>query len=161
MWKENTYSCVEVLAAIVIAVCSLILKLLAFLAVTRIFLDLYEGKRTKLMELFTSYTILIPYILADMLFALLGFMGMLLFIIPGLIFMTFYYFYDIVIVDQDLPVLEAFAMSRKLIKNQGWNLFIFIFLSSLLMILSLGILYPVILMARIDIYKKLRIAKGL
>jgi hypothetical protein len=158
---EGNLTWTQIVGALILSLLAALVQILLFLGITRIFLDLYEYGHSSLKRLLSSSKLIITYSIASFIFTIFGSIGVLLLIVPGLIFITFYGFYDIIIIDQQCSPFEAFAMSRKLTRNSGWHLFGFLLISWLLTIISLGLLYPVLLMTRIDIYKKLRASHGL
>jgi hypothetical protein len=161
VFLEGNLTWPQILGALTLSLVAALVQILLFLGITRIFLDLYEHGHSSLTRLFNSSKIIIAYSIASFIFTIFGTIGLLLLFVPGLMFITFYGFYDIIIVDQQCSPFEAFAMSRKLTRNSGWHLFGFLLISWLLTIISFGLLYPVLLMTRIDIYGKLRANKGL
>lgn len=132
------------------------------LGTKRIFMKIYAGEKSSYSEIFSSsLTTIITYIIATFLFYFCSIIGLLILIIPGLIFSTYRIFYDLIIIDGTKGIFESFSLSKKIAYGAGIKLFGFIVISHILNSISGGLLYPIFLFARIDIYKKLRALRGL
>ena len=139
---------------------TILMEILLFVVTIRIFLDIYDQGKSSYNDFFQIKKFLIPYIFASILFALASALGFVLLIIPGLIVITMLNFYDIIVIDQNCGAIESLKISKKITEGTRVKLFLFIVVCTLLSSITFGLLYPVILMARIDVYKKLKAAQS-
>lgn len=149
-----------ILALIVLRIFTILVEILLFIVTIRIFLDIYDQGKSSYSDFFHIKRFIIPYIFASILFGLASALGFVLLIVPGLIVITMLNFYDIIVIDQSCGAVEALKISQKITQGTRLKLFLFIVVCTLLSVASFGILYPVILMARIDVYKKLKAAQS-
>lgn len=133
-------------------------EMLFFVTTIRIFLDIHDSGSSSYNEFFHIKKFIIPYIVASIFFGIFGAIGLVALIVPGLIVITMLNFYDIIIVDQGCGGIEALKISQKMTQGLRLKLFLFIAICAILSGITFGLLYPVVLMARIDLYKKLKAA---
>jgi hypothetical protein len=62
--------------------------------------------------------------------------GFLLFIVPGLILLTWWLFIVPVIMLEDAGIMESFGRSRELVRGNGWNVFGLIVMTILILIVA-------------------------
>ena len=80
------------------------------------------------------------YVIASILFNLGVFIGVLLLVVPGIIFATVFGFYGWLIVDKDAGVGDSFSRSAEITKGNRWNLFAFSIVLLLMNIVGLLLL---------------------
>ncbi len=93
------------------------------LGLARCCLSLVSGDEATIATLFSQGPKLINALLASLLFGLMIMAGLLLLIVPGIILMLRYSFYQEAIVDRNLGVMDAFKYSARLTQNNRLNLF--------------------------------------
>ncbi len=120
------------------------------------------GAKAQLSDLFGVSGLLIPYLFASILYALIILGGTLLLVVPGIIWSIQYQFYGYAVIDKHMGPMEAIKYSSSLTKGSKWNLFLFGLLATGVMLLGVlcflvGIFaaMPVIMIAHAYIYKKL------
>lgn len=93
--------------------------------------------------------VLIRLILASILFSFIVAIGFILLIIPGLIFLTWYYLISVCIVLEDESTTGSFSRSKLLVSGYGWHTFgliivsfIGIFILSMILGIFVGIIIP-------------------
>jgi uncharacterized membrane protein len=90
----------------------------------RVSLEVTRGVKPEVGDLF-KFEGYGPYILASLLFALGLYVGLILCIIPGIIFAVAFGFYGFVIVDrgEGIGVIDSLKASADLTRGNRWNLF--------------------------------------
>lgn len=146
----------SIAALVLLRLFTLLVDIILFIVTIRIFLDIYDQGKSSYNDFFQIKRFIIPYILASILFGLAVALGFVVLIIPGLFLVTILYFYDIIVIDQTCGAVEALKISQKMSQGTRIKLFLFIVICTILSMISFGLLYPIILMARIDVYKKLK-----
>jgi len=146
------------LSVVVASVISMILQL----GLMRVMLDFCDGKKTGIHGLFSCTGMFFQYLAGSFLYNLIALVGLLLLIVPGVIWMVQFGFYGYFIVDKDSGPVEALRQSAAITKGVKWDLFWFgllFFLINMLGILALlvGLLVtiPVTMLANAYIYRKL------
>lgn len=140
-----------------------IFNMLIALGQIKIFLGVAKGEEPELNDLVSQYGHFLQYLIASVLYAIIVIAGLVLFIIPGIIFLVQFQFFSFVIIDEDLGPVEALKRSSELTYNAKGQLLLFILVSfgiSLLGFLALGIglliAIPVIELALAYIYLELK-----
>jgi hypothetical protein len=113
--------------------------------------DVQDGRRDfSAGELLSSATPFIaPLIGAGILAGLGIFVGLILFVVPGLILLTIWAVIAPVIVVEKSPVMAAFGRSRELVRGNGWQVFGAIVVAFLIVIVG-GIVFTAIAAAIAD-----------
>lgn len=101
----------------------------------KMYLMMSRDQEPPVMELFSNWNILIPYILATICYALVIMGGMILLIVPGIIFIFMFQMFPYLIIDQGLGPIESLNRSRALTKGSKRRLFV---MSMLLLLLNLA-----------------------
>lgn len=121
-----------------------------------------DGKKPKLEDLWQHYRLFINYFLGSLLYGLIVFAGLILLVVPGIIWAIKFHFYEYYIVDKKMGPLEALSASGKITKGNKWNLFLLgliFFGLAILGLLALGvgiiIVAPVVMIANAYVYRKL------
>jgi uncharacterized membrane protein len=115
----------EGLAATVVGLASYVVSQL--IAVGWIFMSLkvHDGKPITVGDLFTRTDLLLPYILASILFGIMFAVGLVLLIVPGIIVALVFGLYGYALVDRNLGVTEALRASADLTRGHRGELFVF------------------------------------
>lgn len=145
---------------IINAICSLsIIALMVFLWTGWIMIRLewYEKGTSSVKKLFSGGRFLLPMMGAAFLYFMMTSFGTILLIL-GIYLATRFYFYNYLIIDKKVGVIQAFKISSALTKGYRFKLFLFIIVSSLLVVTIIFI--PVVNLASIYIYKRLSKAKS-
>jgi hypothetical protein len=103
---------------------SQIVSVFLSLGATRIGLNLVSGKEFNLGMLFGGGKLLLPAVAATILYGLMVFIGLLLFIIPGVYVAMRYGQYLTAMVDRNLGIMESFQYSSSITTNNLINLFL-------------------------------------
>lgn len=125
-------------------------------------LALYDNKEARFSDLFSRADLILPYVGAAILYGLIVFGGVILLIIPGIIWAMQFGFYKYLVVDKKLGPVEALKASSKMTKGHRWNIFLLtllVLLINILGLLALGvglfITIPVGMMAMVYAYRTL------
>ncbi|PCI21328.1 hypothetical protein COB64_00395 [Candidatus Wolfebacteria bacterium] len=102
-----------------------IVLILVAIGITRILLNFAFGYPSKYSDLFKHYRHLINYFVASILYSLVVFVGLVLLIVPGIIWATRFQYFGQFVVDKKLGSIEAFKRSAAITKGHVWKLFVF------------------------------------
>lgn len=134
------------------------IKFVVGMALDRVALDAYDKKKTKFRALLP---LLGSYVMAIALSGLLTIFGLLLIVIPGVIWFIKYNFADFVVIDTRMGAIDALKRSGQLTYGHKWYLAgVFLLAIILLSISIITIIGPFVLMyvytfSRAYIYRKL------
>lgn len=113
-------------------------------------------------DLFSGTDVFLAFLLGNLLYILVFFGGLLLLIIPGIIFSIKYSFFGYLIVDQGMGVKESFSRSGNITYGYKWNLFVLGILAGLInlggiLLFGVGLLvtFPLTAMFGPVVYRKL------
>lgn len=145
-----------------VAIADWLFRLSISIGLIEIPLLLMAGKKTDFGHLFSGYKHLVRYFLASVLYMLAVVGGLLLLVLPGIIFAMRFQFYGYLIIDKGMKPMEAMKASWRMTDGATWELFGFILITMLLniagtMAFMVGLLItaPVSLLALTHVYKKL------
>jgi uncharacterized membrane protein len=147
--------------AVPLAVIILIFEWFLQAGIIKISLAVADGEDTQIGDLFSGGPVLLPFVLATLLYILAMGFGFLL-IVPGIIFFIMFQYYGYFIVDKKMGPVEALKASAALTKGVRWKLFGFGLVigllnigGALLLLLGLFVTIPVSQMAIAHVYRKL------
>ncbi len=145
-----------------IMIVSYLLSFLLIVGMIKIFLNLYDGKKVEIIELFTNFDQYFNYLACYLLVALIVLGGLILFIVPGIIWALKYQFATYLVIDKKMKPLEAIKKSARLTYGHKMNLFLFVFVALGITIIGflcccVGLIPAgiVVFFAYIHIYRKL------
>jgi uncharacterized membrane protein len=149
---------ITLILVVVGIVASMILKL----GVVRITLDIHDKKRTNYKQLFSQPNLFPDYLVGTILYALIVIGGLILLIVPGIIWGIKYSLYEYYIVDKKMTPFEALKRSGKATYGHKWMLFklylVFIginILGALCLLVGLFATVPTTWNAMASVYKAL------
>lgn len=132
------------------------------IGVIKISLNILDDKKPNYGELFSNWDVFGNYLLGSIIYGLIVFGGMILLIVPGIIWGIRYQMFTYLIVDKKMGALEAIKESSRITKGHRWQLFAFGLPKLVVMLagfvaLGVGTLlsYPTVLMAETSIYRDL------
>lgn len=139
-----------------------IIGMVITLGITKISLNIVDGKPTSYSDLLSQLDKFWKYLLGTILYSLIVIAGFILLIVPGIIWSIKYQWYSYFIVDKGMSPVEALKESAEITNGIKWDLFILnlsVVLVMLLGILALGIGFlvamPVTLVATAYVYRKI------
>ncbi len=160
---KKTSTALYILTTIIASVISTIVHM----GLVKILLNFHDGKNAKISDLFSCAGLFFKYISGSILYALIALAGILLLIIPGIIWMIQFSFCSYFIVDKALGPITALKKSSAITKGVKWELFILgllVFGINILGILALfvGLLVtvPLTMLAMVFVYRKLLVVSG-
>lgn len=125
-------------------------------------LKVVDGQKIDFNDLFSKMHLFLKYVIAHFIYGLIVFVGMILFIIPGIIWGLRYSLYPFFIVDKGAGPIEALKMSAEATNGAKWDLFglaivsgLIFFLGALLFFVGLFIAIPVLVIVWAYVYRKL------
>ncbi len=161
IYKKSNSATIKVISNVV-SFFSQILSILIELGLVAITLKIFEKKEVKIHDLVSQYPLFFKYLLASILYSLIIFVGLFLFIIPGIIWGIKFQFFPYFIVEGE-DIMDSLKKSSQITAGHKNDLFVFnlfLFLVALAGFLAffVGILVamPVASMATVFVYKKLR-----
>jgi uncharacterized membrane protein len=121
-----------------------------------------DDERGELVDLFAKIPLIIPYLIASIVVAVIVMVGFILLIIPGIYLALRLQFFGWAIVDKDLGPFAAIQESWEMTQGSAWNLFLlwwlllFVNVAGMLA-LGIGLLVtsPLTLVAMAYVYRKL------
>lgn len=149
-------------AAGIINLLGTILSLIVSMGWIYVMIELIRGNQPKLEDLFAKANVIIKYIFGSILYGLIVVVGLILLIIPGIIWAIKFMFTPYLIVDKEVGPMEALRMSSKMTNGLKWELLglavvlgIVNFLGLLALGIGLIITIPVTSLAYVAAYNKL------
>ena len=109
-----------------------IIQTIIGLGIIKISLEFVDKQKAKFSDLYNQYPLFFRYFFAEGLSVLIVFFGILLLIIPGIIFAIKLKFVGYLVIDKGVSPIEAIKQSWNITKGQIWNLL-------LLTLLQIGI----------------------
>jgi len=141
-----------------------VLGLILQLGFIKICLKFSDQQKPKFSEFFLQYPLFFKMFFGYILYFLIVLVGLILFIIPGIVFAIKFSFYKYFIVDEGLGPIEALKRSYKITRGATWNLFLFFSLTSAInligvfaLLIGLFATIPTTTMATAFVYRKLLI----
>lgn len=109
---------------ILLNILTFIVNAIIGMGLIKISLEFIDNKKPKFSDIFHTKN-LVNFILASLIRGVITFIGFILLIIPGIIFSIRLQYVPYLIVDKNLPPVEAVKKSWKMTKENTWNLFFF------------------------------------
>ncbi len=135
------------------------ISILISIAWTTIALKAARGQEVVWKDLVSNYKLFWKYTGASILYALIVMGGLILLIIPGIIWALKYKMFSYLIIDKNMGIMEAFRESARLTKGNRWSLLGFIIVGGLiniagLLVIGIGFLItaPIIMIATAQVY---------
>ncbi|MFH0792198.1 MAG: DUF975 family protein, partial [bacterium] len=103
-----------------------------------------DNREGSFSDIYSCYPLFWKYLASSLLYGLIVFGGMILLIIPGIIWAYKFFFSQYLVIDKGLGPIAALKESSRITKGHKWNLFVFslIFVGLLIIVMA-----PFILMA--------------
>ena len=161
-WLANSLQKNSKALALIFRLISWLLQMVVSMGFVKIGLKFHDGGKGEWSDMYQCYPLLLNYVAASLLYGVIVFVGILLFIVPGIIWAIKYQFFGYLIVDKNLGPIEAIKQSGQMSKGSIWDLFLFgltvtgvTLMGALCFLLGLFVAIPVVLMAGTFIYRKL------
>lgn len=128
----------------------------------KIALKFIDGKKGEFSDLFSQSPILLNYIAGSILYGLIVFAGLLLLVVPGIIWAIKLQFFGYLIVDKGMGPIEALKASWEITKGVKMQLFLLalanigvIILGVLALVIGLFVAIPTTVLASAYVFRKL------
>ncbi|MEE9253257.1 MAG: hypothetical protein V3U74_07935 [Thermodesulfobacteriota bacterium] len=121
-----------------------------FMGFIRINLGFVDNRRPKLGELFSCFgpLLLLKYIVASFLYMLIVIAGLILLIVPGIIWAIKFSFYPYFLVDKGLGIIDSLKKSAEITDGVKLDLFVLSVLLGLIILLG-ALVFPIVLLVAI------------
>ena len=142
---------------------SSILSIVVGIGAVRISLRMHDGQEVMLRDLFAvDWSTFWRYLVATILYSLIVAVGLVLFVIPGIIFAVRYLLFGYFIIEKGARPVEALTRSSAATEGVRWDLFVFVLalvllniLGALLLLIGLLVTVPISYLAAARIYRTL------
>ena len=155
--KENMPS-----ISFVISIVSWVVQMVTGIGVIVICLKFVDGKKPVIADIYQHYPLLLNYFLGSLLYGLVVIAGLILLIVPGIIWGIKYQYTTYLIVDKGMSPLDAYKKSGKITQGHKMKLFylgiafIAITLAGMLVFgIGLIVAWPIVSLAGAYVYRKL------
>jgi len=146
----------------ILSIVSGVLQLIIEMGMIKIALKFADNTKAELGDLFSCIPLLPKYMVASILYGLIVLGGIILLIIPGIIWGIKFYFFGYFIVDQGAGPIEALKRSSSITMGAKWDLFLFglliigiNILGLLALVIGLFATIPTSMVAIAFVYRKL------
>lgn len=130
------------------------------LGLAQIGLDFYDHGTSSLGRLFSAKHLILNYIIASFLYAVVTAIGFMLLIVPGIIFMLLFSLYTTAMVDRNLGPIEALSESYRITKGHLLELFLVMVIALIIFALPIiGVLFGGITLKLFEVYVYRKLAK--
>ena len=147
---------------IILHIADYALATLISIGLVKISLIFYDYNKGQLKDLFSQYRLFFKYLLTLVIYTLIVLGGLLLLIIPGIIWAIKFQFFSYLIIDKKLEPIEALKQSSAITRGIKWRLLAFFLvmgliniLGALLLLVGLFITVPITMLATAFVYRKL------
>jgi uncharacterized membrane protein len=141
---------------------SLVIGVFVGMAYIRISLGFCDGKEADFSDLWAGYPLFFNYLIGSILYGLIVLGGLILLIVPGIIWAIKYSMFGYLIIDREMPPVAALKKSGQITKGAKWDLFLlgFLFLGivilgALVCLVGLFAAIPTVMVAHAFVYRKL------
>ncbi len=148
--------------ALIVAIVFRFIQWFLEIGLIKISLAFVDGKTPAIPELFSGKEVYWKYVGGTILYGLIVFGGILLLIVPGIIWSIQFFFYSYLIVEKGMKPIDALKASSAMTKGHKWELFLFglitlgvNLLGALCLLVGLFATVPTTLVALATIYRKL------
>jgi len=87
-----------------------------------LFVKKLRGEPTKITDMFQGFSRFISLVIAFYVVRAIVSVGLFFFVIPGLIFGTWFFFVELLILDKNIGLFEALSINKKMVQERGlWN----------------------------------------
>jgi len=141
VWEVNIF------LEIILYIIDFVLTIVTIMGLIKIILMFCDNQKGRIVDLFSQYRLFFNYLFGFILYMLIVFGGLILLIIPGIIWSIRFWFFNYLIIDKGLGPREALKKSFEITKGSTWNLLLFFLLIKLINVFGvIGVifLFPII-----------------
>lgn len=150
------------LVALQFGLASLVVGQIVAIGLTRISLRICDHQQPEYADLYSGLPLFFKYLLASVLYGLIVAAGLVLLIVPGIMWAVRFGFYGFLVVDQGAGPIEALQRSSALTRGVRWGLFVFgllllgiVVLGAMALVVGLFLAVPTALVAAAYVYRSL------
>jgi uncharacterized membrane protein len=150
------------LVSFMLGIAGWILGMVVQMGVIKVSLKFCDGEKGQLDDLLSSFSLVLPFLAASILYALIVMAGLILLIIPGIILAIKFGLFPYFIVDDRLGPIQALKASAAATSGAKFDLFLFGFLlglinmgGAMLLLIGLFVTVPISMVAYASVYRKL------
>lgn len=148
--------------SLIITIVCIVLQLIIGMGLIRISLKFADNDKAELGDLFACLPMFFKYLGGSILYGLIIIGGLILLIVPGIIWAIKFCFFGYFIIDKELGPIEALKRSSIITKGAKWDLFLFGLLTIginilgvLALLIGLFATLPTTMVAYAFVYRKL------
>ncbi len=145
-----------------IDIISWVLEMVIGMGLIRIALKFCDNEHGKFRDLFSCFPLFFKYLFSSIVYGLIVLGGVILLVIPGIVWAIKFQFFSYFIVDEGLGPIEALERSRTITTGVKWDLFVFgllvgaiNLLGALCLLIGLFATIPTTMVAMAFVYRKL------
>lgn len=114
-----------------------VIGLIVSMGLIKISLKFVDGMRGEWEDLYSQTRFFWDFLLSSILYGFIVLCGLILFIVPGVIWMVQFYFFRYFIIDKDLGAIDALRKSAHITRGARWNLLSFLGIAALINIIGI------------------------
>ena len=148
--------------SIIIQIASVVLSMIIAMGLIKICLRFCDGEKGEFSDLLSCYPLFLDYLIGSIIYGLIVMVGLILLIIPGIIWAIQFQFFSYLIIDRGLGPIDALKKSSEITKGVKWDLFVFgivlgviNLLGLLCLVVGLFATIPTTIVAIAFVYRKL------
>lgn len=148
--------------SLIISIASWVFYMIIQMGLIRIALRFCDNEKGKFADLFSCFPLFFKYLIGSILYGLIILGGMILLIIPGIIWAIKFMFFGYLIVDMGLDPIDALKRSSAITTGAKWDLFllglllgVINLLGALCLLFGLFATIPTTMIAMAFVYRKL------
>lgn len=142
---------------------SFVVSIVSSIFAVKIGLKLYDNEKIGSYDFLAfNLSTFFKFLLAYILYTIMILIGIVLLIVPGVYLAIKYQFFQFLIIDKNMDVIDAFKESGRITDGSKWNLFslaliflVIVGIGALALLVGLLIAIPILIVAWAYVYKKL------
>jgi len=146
----------------IIRIFSYVLSMIVMMGLIKIFLRFCDGETGEFSDLFSCYPLFFKYLIGSIIYGVIVSLGLILLIIPGIVWAIKFQFFDYLIIDKRLGPIDALEKSSEITRGVKLDLLTFgilIWIINLLgllcLVVGLFVTIPMTVVAKAFVYRKL------
>lgn len=140
----------------ILSVIGWVVQTIVAMGLFKIAIKFANGQKGDFSDLFACASSFIPYVLGSLLYSLIVLGGLILLIVPGIIWAIRYQFFPYFIIDKKCKVFEALQKSSDATQGAKWRLFI---VGVMTFFIGLFVTIPITMVATAYVYLRLSSAQ--
>jgi len=149
--------------AVIINIASLVIGIIIQMGLFKIALKLCDDEKVVISDLFSCTSLFLKYILGAIIYGLIVFAGMIILVVPGIIWAIKFQYFSYFIIDKKLGPIKALKESSRITAGKKWDLFTFCIvlavinlIGSLCFLIGLFVTIPMTMVAYAFVYRTLQ-----